>query len=454
MTVPAELPGTLAATDPDDNPAPSAAPAGDDPDLPGPDASDGEDDAGFPGAAQAGPEAAEAVASWFGGGRPVVLQVIPTLVTGGAERGCIDMAAAIQRAGGRALVVSAGGPMARELERYGARHITLPVDSKNPVTIYRNAARLAALIRAEGVDIVHARSRAPAWSALWAARRCGVPFVTTFHAPYNFKGRLKQRYNSVMARGDRVIAVSGFVAGHVADCYGVGPDRLRLIHRGVDVATLVPAKVTQARMAVLARDWRLPDDHRVVLLPGRLTRWKGQLVLIEAMAKLGRSDVRAVLVGGDQGRTDYRQELEARIRALGLDSQVTIAGHCADMAAAYMLSDVVVSASVEPEAFGRVIVEAQAMGRPVIVSDLGAVKETLVNGQTGLVVPPGDAEALAGAIASVLDLTPLERRAVGLEAMRYVRERFTRDGMCLATLAVYAELLAERAAGGRPAALP
>lgn len=380
-------------------------------------------------------------ATLFGGGKPVILQVIPTLVTGGAERGCVDMAAAIQRAGGTAIVVSAGGPMARELDRYGARHIQMQVHSKNPFTMWRNALRLRALIAEHGVDLIHARSRAPAWSAWWAARATRIPFVTTFHAPYNYKGRLKKWYNSIMAKGDRIIAVSGFVRQHVAESYGVEPERLRLIHRGVDVDIMSPEKVTQARMAQLIQQWRLPEHQRIVLLPGRLTRWKGQGVLIDAIARLGRTDVRAVLVGDDQGRNNYRQELEDHIRMLNLGGQVTIAGHCNDMAAAYMLSDIVVNASVEPEAFGRVIAEAQAMGRPVIVSDLGAVKETVINGETGLVVPPNDPEALAGAIRAALDLDPLQRQAVGMDGMRHVRAKFTKAGMCAATLAVYAELL-------------
>jgi len=386
----------------------------------------------------------------FGGGRPVVLQVIPSLVTGGAERGCVDVAAAVQRAGGTAIVVSEGGPMARELERYRARHVTMDVASKNPLTIRRNAAKLADLIRREKVEIVHARSRAPAWSAYWAAKRCGVPFVTTFHAPYNFKNELKRLYNAVMAKGDRVIAVSGFVAEHVAANYGVGPDRLRLVHRGVDTFSLSPDKVTQERIIKLAREWRLPEDQRIVLLPGRLTRWKGQLVLIEALAKMGRSDVRAVLVGGDQGRKEYRQELVDRIRQLGLESQVTIADHCTDMPAAYMLADVVVSASSEPEAFGRVIVEAQAMGKPVVVTNHGAVKETVLDGETGLVVPPNDPATMATAIGEALALDQLQRRALAMDAIRFVAERFTKERMCAETLAVYAELLAERAARRAP----
>ena len=383
----------------------------------------------------------------FGGGRPVVLQVIPSLVTGGAERGCVDVAAAIQKAGGTALVASEGGPLARELERYRARHVTLDMASKNPLTIRRNTAKLLDLVKQHGVDLIHARSRAPAWSAYWAARKAGIPFVTTFHAPYNFDGKAKKLYNSVMSRGDRVIAVSQFVAEHVAANYGVGPDRLRLIHRGVDTFSFSPEKVTQERIIKLAREWRLPEDQRIVLLPGRLTRWKGQLVLIEALSRMGRKDVRAVMVGSDQGRKEYRQELVDRIRELGLESQVTIADHCSDMPAAYMLADAVVSASTEPEAFGRVIVEAQAMGKPVIVSDLGAVKETVVHGETGLVVPASDPTALGHAIGEALALDQLQRRALALDAMRFVAERFTKERMCAETLDVYAELLAEKTGG-------
>ncbi|WP_162937566.1 glycosyltransferase family 4 protein [Indioceanicola profundi] len=398
----------------------------------------------LPSDTEPGNAAEESIRRTFGGGGPTILQVIPTLVTGGAERGCVDIAAAIQRAGGRALVVSAGGPMARELERSGARHITMPVDSKNPLTLRRNARRLAALIREERVELIHARSRAPAWSCHWAAEETRIPFVTTFHAPYNFKGRWKKLYNSVMAKGDRVIAVSAFVAEHVAANYGVGPDRLRLIHRGVDVQYLSPEYVSQSRIAKLVADWRLPEDCRFILLPGRLTRWKGQGVLIEAMAKLGRTDVVALLAGDDQGRADYRRELEQKVQALGLEGRVRVVGHCADMPAAYMLAEAVVSASTEPEAFGRVIAEAQAMGRPVIVSDLGAVKETVKDGETGLVVPPGDPDSLAQAIAAVLDLDPSQRQTVGLDGMAHVRQHFTKDRMCRDTLAVYAELLGKR----------
>jgi glycosyltransferase involved in cell wall biosynthesis len=377
-------------------------------------------------------------------GRPVVLQVLPALVTGGAERGAIDVAAALHQAGGTPLVASAGGPMARELERWRIPHFTLPLDSKNPLVMRRNVDRLSRIIREHNVDIVHARSRAPAWSALGAARRTGVPFMTTFHAPYNFSGKLKRFYNSVMAKGDRVIAISEFIRDHILASYEIDPARIRVIHRGIDINNFSPDRVSPERVIQLAKAWRLPDDHQVIMLPGRLTRWKGQTVLIDALAKLGRRDVLCLMVGSDQGRTGYRQELEEQTKRLGLESVVRLVDHCNDMPAAYMLADVVVSASSDPEAFGRVIVEAQAMGRPVIVTNHGAVRETVIAGETAWAVPPNDADALAEALADALGLDADQRAILSERAMNYVNARFTRDRMCSDTLAVYDELLAEK----------
>ncbi|KJB93856.1 glycosyl transferase [Skermanella aerolata KACC 11604] len=377
-------------------------------------------------------------------GRPVVLQVLPALLTGGAERGAIDMAAALHQAGGTPLVASAGGPMARELERWRVPHFTLPLESKNPAVMLRNVDRLSRIIREHDVDIVHARSRAPAWSALGAARRTGVPFMTTFHAPYNFDGKLKRFYNSVMAKGDRVIAISEFIRDHILGSYEIDPARIRVIHRGIDINNFSPDRVSPERVIQLAKAWRLPDDHKVVMLPGRLTRWKGQTVLIDALAKLGRRDILCLMVGSDQGRTGYRQELEEQTRRLGLEGVVRLVDHCNDMPAAYMLADVVVSASSDPEAFGRVIVEAQAMGRPVIVTNHGAVRETVIAGETAWAVPPNDADALAEALADALSLDAGQRAVLGDRAMAYVNARFTKDRMCADTLAVYDELMAAK----------
>lgn len=380
-----------------------------------------------------------------GAGRrpPVVLQVLPNLVTGGAERGCVDVALALAQAGATPLVASAGGPMQRELDRAGIAHLTLPLASKSPLTLWRNVRALEGIIEEFGVDIVHARSRAPAWSAWAAARRTGARFMTTFHAPYNFSNLLKRGYNSVMARGERVIAISTFIRDHILTNYGTDPAAIRVIHRGIDTEAFSPERVSTARMIQLAKRWNLPDDRPVILLPGRLTRWKGQTVMIDALARLGRRDVVCLLVGSDQGRTAYREELSAQIRRLGLEGVVRMTDHCDDMPAAYALSSVVVSASREPEAFGRVIVEAQAMGRPVIITGIGAWQETVVEGETAWIVPPDDPDALAGAIAEALSLTGEERDALGARARTFVAERYTRERMCADTLAVYAELLAE-----------
>ncbi|MBI5164146.1 MAG: glycosyltransferase family 4 protein [Magnetospirillum sp.] len=374
--------------------------------------------------------------------RPVVLQVLPALVTGGVERGTIEIAQAIVEAGWTAVVASAGGPMVRELGRIGATHVEMPLTTKNPLGIRSNAHRLETLIANLGVDIVHARSRAPAWSALRAAQRTGVHFLTTFHGTYNLGPfGIKRLYNAVMAKGERVIAISDFIAEHAHRVYGLPPERIRVVHRGVDLARFDPNRVSPERIIALAQKWRLPDGHRVVMLPGRLTRWKGQTVLIEALALLGRHDVRCLLVGSDQGRTGYRTELTDLIRRRGLTDVVHIVDECNDMPAAYMLTDVVVSASTDPEAFGRVVAEAQAMGRPVIASDHGAPRETVLPGRTGWLVNPGDSAALADALARFLALGPAERAQMAEDGQSFIRETFSKQRMCDKTLAVYRELL-------------
>ncbi|MEK7245295.1 MAG: glycosyltransferase, partial [Pseudomonadota bacterium] len=255
-----------------------------------------------------------------------VLQVLPALgAAGGVERGTVEVAEAIVRAGGRALVVSAGGPLVREVERAGAVHVALPVDSKNPFVMRANARRLAALIEREGVDIVHARSRAPAWSARAAAKAQARRFVTTFHGTYGAANWFKRRYNAIMTEGERVIAISAFIAGHIRQFYGVPSERIRIVHRGVDLGRFDAKLVTAERVVKLATAWRLADGLPVVMLPARLTRWKGQTVFLDAIARLGRNDVRAVLVGGAEGRENFRAELEGQIARLGLESVVRLA---------------------------------------------------------------------------------------------------------------------------------
>jgi glycosyltransferase involved in cell wall biosynthesis len=375
-----------------------------------------------------------------------VLQVLPALGHGGVERGTLEMAEAIVRAGGRALVASAGGPNVAQLERAGARHLSLPLATKNPLAMVANAIRLAQVVRREGVAIVHARSRAPAWSARWAARRTGVPFVTTYHGTYNENFPLKRGYNAIMASGDRVIAISHFIADRIVERHGTPADRIRVIHRGADLRRFQPEAVGAGRLVEMHRRWRIRDDARIVLLPGRLTRWKGQAVLVEAAARLEASpehaDVVVVLAGDTDGHAAYAAELLALAERLGLPpGRVVLPGHCADMPAALMLAEVVVSASIEPEGFGRVMAEAGAMGKPVVATAIGAAPEIVVPGETGWLVPPGDPAALATALAAALTLAGPDRVDLATAARARMRERFSVETMCAKTLAIYRELL-------------
>ena len=364
-----------------------------------------------------------------------VLQVLPALGIGGVERGAIEIAEALEAEGARGLVASAPGGMAEGL---GDRHIPLPLATKNPIRVWRNMHGLAGIVAEEGVDLIHARSRAPAWSALGAATRTGVPFVTTFHGLYGAGSAAKRAYNRVMTRGERVIAVSNHIAEHVRRVYSCPAERIRVVHRGVDGTFLDPAAVGPDRVAALRSAWNVPPSARVVLLPARLTRWKGQLVLIGAMRALARaghaSDCVAVLAGPDPNRGGYRRELEDA--AAGLP--VRIVGPVDDMAAAYAASAVVVSPSTDPEAFGRTIAEAGAMGRPCVASAHGGAREIVVDGVTGRLVAPGDPKALAEGIAWALGRAG---PAFAATAREHVLRNFTRERMRRETLAVYAELL-------------
>jgi glycosyltransferase involved in cell wall biosynthesis len=372
---------------------------------------------------------------------PTILQVLPSLDSGGVERGTVEMTQAIVAQGWTALVASAGGRLVPAIERAGGRHIALPLATKNPFGMARNIGRLAEVMRREGVDLVHARSRAPAWSVLGASRITGIPFITTYHGAYTDGGRAKRLYNSVMVRGARVIAASSFIADLIRARYGVTADRLRLIPRGIDPAVFDPRSGLGLRVGRLAQAWGLPEGARVVLLPARISRWKGQSVLIQAIAQLGRPDVFGVCIGSDQGRHAYVRELLDEAAALGVTSQIKLVGHVADMPAALMLADVVVSASTEPEAFGRAVIEGQAMERVVIAAGHGGAAETITDQETGLLVPPGDAAALAGMLGAVLDAPEEARAEMGARARSMVLSRYTIAAMQAATIAVYAELL-------------
>ncbi|MAS87512.1 MAG: glycosyl transferase [Micavibrio sp.] len=376
--------------------------------------------------------------------QPVIIQIIPELGTGGAEQGTIDVAAELVRAGSKAIVISQGGSRVHELKRIGAIHIDLPVASKNPLTIWQNIKRIEDVIEEHDVDIVHVRSRAPAWSAYYACKNTETKFVTTFHAPYNISGKFKRMYNAIMAKGDRVIAISGHVEKYIHNNYVVDPDKVRLIHRGVAIEKFHPTMVTPQRLINLAQEWRIPDGAPVIMLPARITRWKGHLEFLEALRQLNRKDVFAIIVGPDQGRKKFREEVDQAIIDKGLAKQIRIVGNCNDMPAAYMLTNVVVSASIEPEGFGRIPIEAQAMGRPVVATNHGGAAETIIHGETGWHVTPGDPTDMARAMAVILSLSEHDRAVLATKAMHHVSNHFTKDIMCDKTLDVYAELLHEK----------
>jgi glycosyltransferase involved in cell wall biosynthesis len=378
-----------------------------------------------------------------------LLQVVPELETGGAEQTTIDVARAVIAAGGKALVATRGGRMAARLESDGGRLAQMPVQSKNPLVMLGNAARLVDLIRTENVSLVHARSRAPAFAALWAARTTGTPFVATYHGVYKAQSGLKRWYNAVMTRGDLVIANSDYTRSHVLAEHAVDPDKVIAIPRGVDLDRFNPAWVTPDRMAALREAWGIDiaDRRTRFLLAGRLTRLKGHLTIIEAAARLaaqGRDDFLILFAGDDQGRTEYREELIAAITAAGLDKQIRLVGHCDDMPAAFLLADVALLPTTVPESFGRTAVEPQAMGRVVIASNHGGTTETVVDGITGWLVPPENAAAWATAMARAIDLGAGERAKMGETGMNRTRQLYRVDVMCAATLAAYERVLEAR----------
>jgi len=378
-----------------------------------------------------------------------ILQVVPRLDAGGSELATIEIAQALSRAGASALVATEGGRMADEVGNAGGEIVALPVASKSPFTILANIGRLTKLIRDRKVDLVHARSRAPAWSAFLAARRTGKPFVTTYHGAYGEVGPFKAAYNSVMAKGDRVIANSRYTASVIEARDARAKDRIRVIYRGVDQSVFDPAAVDARAVDALRAAWGVPPSTKIVLHAARLTSIKGQRDLIAAAAlanKTGALDKAVVILAGDAtGRDAYREELLGLIARHGLGDKVRLVGHCREMPAAYLASQVAVTTSTVPETFGRTSAEAQAMGCPVIVPDLGALPETIVapgqSGFTGWLFPPRDTATLASRIGRALALTAAERAAIGTRAREHVAANFTLGQMQGATLAVYDELL-------------
>lgn len=381
-----------------------------------------------------------------------VLQILPNLETGGAERTAIDIAKALIQHGHRAIIASEGGRLEKELIEAGGEVIRLPAASKNPVIMISNALYLISLIRKLNIDVLHARSRAPAWSALLASRWTGCPFVTTYHGAYKQNHILKSLYNSVMARADVIIANSRWTADLIVQRHPNRRHHIVIIYRGTDLSRFKIDHIDQTRMNQLRQAWNIADNHIPLLHIARLSRWKGQHVVIDAMARLANRypNLIAILAGDEQGRLSYRSELEDHIARLGLRERVRLVGHCNDVPAALSIARLLVVASTEPEAFGRAAVEAQAMGLPTIVTDLGAVKETVLappeveeQYRTGWRIPHSNAQALEAAVHNVLAFTASERAHIGARAMTHAH-MFSLTMMTEKTLAIYTQLTSQK----------
>lgn len=374
-----------------------------------------------------------------------ILQILPALGPGGVERGAFEFAKFLKEKDYGSFVASQGGPLARELEEAGVRHFLLPLKHKNPFHILINAYRLWRIVRDNNIDILHARSRGPAWSAFLVARLAGKPFITTFHGTYNFKNNLKRFYNSIMVRGDRVIAISPYIYNHIVASYGaiIKAENICLINRGVDLTVFNPTVVSSERVKKCAQVLGKENASPVLLVPGRLTRWKGQKIVLEALKKIipVYPNLLCLFVGPDQGRRSYKEELINVGVQKGLSSYIKFIQSFDDMPAAYKLSDVVIHASTDPEAFGRVIIEAQAMEAPVIASRLGAPQEIIQEGETGWLHEPGNAEDLAQILLKVLALSREDRQRVVQRALNRVQEFYDTLGMFEKTLNVYHEVL-------------
>jgi glycosyltransferase involved in cell wall biosynthesis len=374
--------------------------------------------------------------------KPTVLQVLPSLVTGGVERGTVDIAKALVDNGFRSLVTSSGGPLVKSIEHNGSKHINMPLNSKNPWRIFSNISKLAELIKKEKVDIVHARSRAPAWSAYFAAKKTGCSFITTFHGSYGMQNSIKILYNSVMAKGKKIIAVSEFISDYICKYYpDISKKKITVIHRGVDTKIFDPNNIGFERINILARKLRIPDDKTIIIMPVRFTRWKGHLVLIRALATLNKKKFHCVIVGNVRDNLNYYNEILELIGEFNLDNNIGFTEAVRDMPALYMLSDIIVVPSTRPEAFGRISIETQAMAKIIIATDIGGFKETIIDQENGFIVPPNDSKALAKAIKKAMSLTVKQRQKMGASAREFIEKNFSLDTMIKKTLSVYRKLL-------------
>ncbi|MDA9062730.1 glycosyltransferase family 4 protein [Candidatus Pelagibacter sp.] len=377
-----------------------------------------------------------------------VLQVIPSLGYGGAETGCYDLAHYLPENNCSSYIVTSGGDLLKFVDQKKVKLIKLPVDSKNPILILFNSIALIFIILFHNISIVHARSRAPAWSCLIATKVTKRKFVTTFHGTYNFKNSIKKIYNSVMVRSNLVIAGSNFIFSHIKNNYSKYLNlkkKFLVIFRGINVDYFDPSTTSDIEENNLLLSWGVSRGKKLILMPGRLTAWKGQEVFIEALnlvnKELGHQSFYAIILGSDQGRDVYSKKIKRLAEQYRLTSQLKFVGHCKNMPLAYKLSDLVVSASIEPESFGRVAVEAQSMEKPIIASDIGGSNETIIDNETGFLFKSGNPESLSKKIVEALNLDQSRLKSMGIEGRKNIIKKFNVEKMCFSTYSEYKKLL-------------
>lgn len=368
-----------------------------------------------------------------------ILQILPSLHSGGVERGTLDIAQRLVSEGYQSIVLSSGGPLVKDLEHLGSKHITLPVHTKNPFKIWYNSKIITSLIHNHKIDLMHVRSRAPAWSVYWASQSTGTPFITTFHGTYGHKSKLKRWYNSAMLRGSQTIAVSDFIAKHIKNTYPDYPCHSQVIYRGINTELFKPvfSQTEQHEIEHLKSTWNIPSNKKILLLPGRLTRIKGHHLLLEALQKVDPEKVYVLIVGDEPGKGQYKTELEKQIMNAKLSRSVKLTGHLSNMKLAYALCDIVISATTKPEAFGRVACEAQAMKKLVIASRHGGSNETISPELRSLMFTPNDASDLANSINKAINILDNDISNLATTSRTYIENNFTLDKMCRDTLKLY-----------------
>ena len=377
-----------------------------------------------------------------------VLQVIPRLGYGGAETGCYDIAHYLPENNCKSFIVTSGGELLKFIDKKKVKLIRLPVHSKNPLLMLINSMILIGIIVFYNISIVHARSRAPAWSCLLATKITGRKFVTTFHGTYNFKGKLKKFYNSVMVRSNLIIAGSNFIFSHIKENYSELIDvkkKFLVIFRGINIDYFDPTTILESDEKKLLKNWSIEKDKKIILMPGRLTSWKGQELFLEAInyvnIELGYEGFYVVILGNDQGRNLYKKKLIRLSEQFRMTKQIRFIDHCKDMALAYKISDIIVSASIEPEAFGRVAVEAQSMEKLIIASNIGGSNETIVDGKSGLLFESGNAKSLSKKIIQGLNMEETSLKTMGIEGRKNIMKKFNVEKMCFSTYSEYKRLL-------------